>query len=332
MSAIIEQARAERAQARPPRLPIIDAARGAALVAMFAYHLTWDLGYFRLIDPAIPLDPRFKFFGHCIAASFLALVGASLVLAARPELRWRPYLTRLAQIGAAAAAVTLATWYAFPDSFIFFGILHCIIAASLAALLFLRAPIWLTLLAAAAIFSATYFFVSAYFDQPMFWWTGLGHDEPLSNDWRPVFPWVGFALIGVVAMRAGLDYSLPAWFTNWRGADSPSRGLRTLGRHSLLVYLVHQPVFLALLFVGLHVVGRSGDPDEAPFVSACETKCIAAGTDATICAKFCGCIVQETRTAALWRKVLTQSLNAGEQERLDGLTRQCARSAAGLTP
>ncbi|MFN4212329.1 MAG: heparan-alpha-glucosaminide N-acetyltransferase domain-containing protein, partial [Devosia sp.] len=79
-------------------------------------------------------------FARSIAASFLTLVGFSLVLATRGGLNRKAYLKRLAMVGAAAMLVTVATFFAIRDNFIFFGILHQVALASVIALPFLRAP------------------------------------------------------------------------------------------------------------------------------------------------------------------------------------------------
>ena len=52
---------------RRPRLVLIDALRGAALVAMFSYHLVWDLGFFGFVDADVPMQPAFKAYGHVVA-------------------------------------------------------------------------------------------------------------------------------------------------------------------------------------------------------------------------------------------------------------------------
>ncbi len=63
------------------RIAALDMARGAALVAMFAYHLTWDLADFQYIDARAPFSPQMRLFSHAIACSFLFIAGLSLALA-----------------------------------------------------------------------------------------------------------------------------------------------------------------------------------------------------------------------------------------------------------
>ncbi len=58
----------------------------------------------------------------------------------------RKFLRRLALVGGAAGLVSLATYLAFPENFIFFGILHAIALGSVLALPILRAPLWLVVI------------------------------------------------------------------------------------------------------------------------------------------------------------------------------------------
>ena len=127
------------ASPRPPRIAAIDIARGGALAAMFVYHFTWDAHDLGLtaIDPS---SGGWSVFSHGIASSFLFLAGLSLALAQRQAKPLRAVLWRLGVLAAAAALVSLATWFIEPDRFIRFGILHCILAASLIALPLLRLP------------------------------------------------------------------------------------------------------------------------------------------------------------------------------------------------
>src|SRR5688572_15752760 len=131
------------AASRPARLPAIDAARGVAIVAMVVYHFAWDLGFFGFISADVGGDLGWRIFARSIAGSFLALVGVSLVLATRNGLNRGRFLRRLGVIAAAAAAITLVTRIVFPETYIFFGILHAIAVSSVLGLAFVRAPILL---------------------------------------------------------------------------------------------------------------------------------------------------------------------------------------------
>ncbi len=312
------------------RIPLVDAARGAALVAMVVFHLTWDLGYFALIPPQWPFDPRFLMFGDVIAASFLALVGVSLALAARDGLNISAYLRRLALVAGAAGLVTLATWWIFPDSFIFFGILHCIAAASVLALAFLRAPWPVTALAGAAIVLAPMLIGGAQFDAIQYW-SGLGAVEPRSNDWRPLFPWAGFAVLGLAGAQALLRAGVPASMAQWRASEPVGRALVLGGRHSLAFYLGHQPVLFALAFLASQVLGPAPQAGpqasvETQFTRTCVAECAKAGPARDWCEQACTCVVRESKAADLWASVASEKLSAAERPRYDALTQQCLRA------
>src|SRR3546814_8370459 len=80
------------AAARATRLPIVDAARGAAILAMFVYHFAWDLGFHDLIAFDIAASPLWQAFARAIAGTFLEQVGVIRVLAHRGGLRPGPRL------------------------------------------------------------------------------------------------------------------------------------------------------------------------------------------------------------------------------------------------
>jgi uncharacterized membrane protein len=305
------------------RLPGLDAARGLAVLAMFAYHFIWDLGYFRYVDPAFPYTPGFKAFGHAIAASFLFVAGAVLVLAHGDGMRWRSFARRLAVLTGAALLVSAGTYAAFPKSWVFFGILHCIAAASLLALPFLRASWPAPLAAALAAAAAPMVLSSPVFDAPWLQWVGLSTVAPLTNDYRPLLPWSGALLLGVAAARlrrASAPRARPARApAGFRGASV----LGFLGRHSLALYLLHQPAFFALLYGAALVLPPSAPDGTADFVAACATRCGAAGGAADFCRASCLCTAQEAA-----RRLLENSADEAERaRRLDEAARDCAARA-----
>ncbi|WP_442755312.1 heparan-alpha-glucosaminide N-acetyltransferase domain-containing protein [Methylocystis sp. JAN1] len=321
------------------RYVALDAARGLAVLAMVGFHLTWDLGHFGYIDASIPWSAPFKAFGHAIAFAFLFIAGLSLVLAHQERIHWRAFWRRFAIVAGAAGLVSLGTYLAFPSAFVFFGVLHVIAAASLASLAFLFAPWPASILAGAAVFAAPYFFASPAFNANWLQWLGLGTTEPLTQDWRPFFPWAGAMILGVGAARALLPLPVrrervgvrdearfetvaaegatpdqpPAWLAPQAPDPLPAkgagrrpffdglcgeRGLGFLGRHSLLIYLAHQPLLFAV-FTALVMVAPPPEDPKA-FVAACENGCVAEGASRAYCHDACVCTQQEAeRSKAL---------------------------------
>lgn len=239
------------------RIALVDAARGFALIAMTLFHFGWDLEMFALAAPGFASQPAMIWFARSIATSFLFLVGVSLVLAHGRDrtgsFNRRGFLIRLAQVSGAALLITIATRFATPDAYIFFGILHHIAVASILALAFVRLPWWATLGAAAFFATGQMFLRSALFDAPIWWWTGLNAFTPRSTDYVPLFPFFAAVLAGTGITRLMVDRKMLDWFAGWQLQGRLGRSLRFIGRHSLVYYLLHQPVMIAILYVFVSV-------------------------------------------------------------------------------
>lgn len=233
------------------RVPLIDVLRGVALAAMAVYHFAWDLSFFSLVDLGVTENPLWIAFARSIAGSFLALVGVSLYLGHANGVKWKPFLRRLAMIVAAALAISIASYLADPDGVILFGILHCIAVSSVIGLLFLRAPLALVIAAAIGCLIAPSFLTSPAFNGLGLVWLGLASDVLPSNDYNPLLPWFGMVLTGIAVARVIPRDKWPSWQPH----DIVTRGLALIGRHSLLFYLVHQPVLLTLLYAVTKAVG-----------------------------------------------------------------------------
>ena len=337
-----------------PRWRTLDLARGLAVIAMILFHGTWDASHFGYVAASLPWTPAIRFFGHAIAFAFLFIAGVSLTLA-NPDVLDRPKaVRRLARVGAAALAVTLGTWLVFPGAYVFFGILHCIFAASLAGLAFLRAPWPLTLVAALLCFLAPDVLASETFNARSLIWLGLGTRETLTQDWRPFFPWAGALLLGVAFARAPLSLwaraapqasgeglggaagegSQPPLSLREREAPkAQGEGLRAdplpmgegilfLGRHSLGIYLLHQPLLFAL-FTALVFVAPPA-PQPTGFLALCERRCMAKGENKNLCRALCACTAREATRAT----GLDDAMDASERRRrLQEIERQCAATA-----
>ena len=289
----------------PARVPAVDVARGVAIVAMVVYHLSWDLTFFHLVDWPVE-DGRFwRVFRTLIAGSFLTLVGVGLVLAGRDGLNRRRFTRRLAAILAGALAISGATWFILPGAWIFFGILHCIALASLLGLLVLRWPVWLLLAAAATVAALPPVAADPVFDRPWLLWVGLGTVPPVTNDYVPLVPWFAWTLAGVALGRLLLRPGrLTPAIWHWPGQGAAARALAWGGRHSLVVYLVHQPVLIALIAGFVWVSGAGSLPSaggatpQQVFRQDCIAACDAGDTGLS-CVAYCTCLAQAVASAGL---------------------------------
>lgn len=236
-------------EARLPssRVQVLDIVRGVAIAGVVLYHLVWDLDFTGILAPGVAKHPLWTAFARILAGTFMMLVGVNLVLAHRHGIRWKPFVKRTLIIALAATAITVTTYLSFPAAFVFFGILHAIVAASLVGLLLLRWPIWAVSAVGLMIFALPFFYSSPVFDDRALAWTGLAQSPPTSNDLVPVFPWLAITLFGVVAARGALHYRWAEALSTQPRTGPIGRTLTILGRHSLIIYLVHQPILLAII-------------------------------------------------------------------------------------
>jgi uncharacterized membrane protein len=236
------------ASATESRVPSVDALRGLAIVAMIAYHFAFDLRYFGVIRADFENDPFWLNARTAIVASFLALVGVSLVLAERDGLAWPRFLRRVAVIAACALAASAASWLLFPRTFIYFGVLHCIAVSLLAARPLARRPLVAVALGI-AIVVAGLTLSHPVFDARALSWIGFTTTKPQTQDYVPLFPWLGVVLFGI-----GLGHALmKARFRPIAWLAGAPRALRWLGRHSLATYMVHQPILMGLIRLALAI-------------------------------------------------------------------------------
>ena len=283
------------ARGSPSRAAAIDAARGAALVGMAFYHLSWDLAYFRWIPIGFPATPGMRLVSHSVAGAFLLLVGVSLALAHRAGFRARAFWRRIIVIAGAAALITAATYGFARDETIFFGILHCIAAASLLAAPLLRAPIAVAFIAAALAMIAPLVIGGGVFDQPALMWLGFGTTLPSTLDWRPLFPWSGVVFLGLALARSAWPGLHESALWRWRPSMSAARLLAWAGRHSLPIYLIHQPILFGIVTPLANWVQSAEQVKEASFTKSCTASCLSGkgkaegAGGAQFCTAYCRC-------------------------------------------
>ncbi len=303
-----------------PRLLWLDALRGLALIAMATYHFSWDLEFFGYLAPATSTTGFLRLYARAIASTFLFLAGFSLVLAHYPTLRLNAFLRRFAVILSAALTISAASWWFTPDAWIFFGILHSIALGSLIGLAFLRLPVVVTVLVALAALALPGFYRSSVFDTPLLWFTGLSDHMPRSNDYVPLFPWIGALLLGIAVARLLVDYNLLSRLT--RLPDGPA-WLRWGGRHSLTVYLLHQPVLIALVFAASHIMPPPALDPVQSYIGSCAPACEQQGNTPALCQAFCACTLERLQAQGLLAPLQSGAILPDQDERILALAAEC---------
>ncbi len=225
---------------------------------MIAYHFCFDLTYYGWASWRMLDDRGWIVWRTGIVTAFLLVVGVSLAVRdvrehGTPDACYaaRPFVSRWAQIAAAALLVTAGSALLFPQSFIYFGVLHFV---AVALWLCRRAPRWgdvaigaglIAIAAGQAGFDAM--------DPKWIDWLGFAATKPVTEDYVPLFPWLGVVLVGcgLGARWVRHDCRLAAPVDSaWRALPAPvCGGLAWLGRHSLAIYLAHQPLLLGTLGV-----------------------------------------------------------------------------------
>ena len=232
------------ARSSTDRVAGIDAVRGFALCLMFIYHFTFDLRLYGVIAADFENDPFWLGFRALIVSMFMALVGVSLVLADRAGATAAHFWRRVAVIGACALVVSVASWLAFPRSFIYFGILHCIVVASVLAWPFVRHPGTAFVIGCAVIIAGVALSHPMFDARPLSVFGFVAH-KPITEDYVPLAPWAGVVFIGIALGNVVARQS----FAAIESLAAAPGWLRWLGRHSLAVYMIHQPILLGVMWL-----------------------------------------------------------------------------------
>jgi len=227
------------------RFDRLDALRGLAMVWMALFHFCFDLNEFGWLHPRqhFQLDALWTVQRSCIVSLFLFCAGLSMALALDARQPWPRFWRRWAQIAACAVLVSLGSAWMFPHSWIRFGVLHgmavMLVLARLAAPL--RGRLWLL---GAVCVALPCVVQHPLFDLNAWNWVGLVTRKPITEDYVPVFPWLGVLLFGLAAGQWLLAHRR----AGCAGAVSPAlRPLAALGRWPLSFYMLHQPLLIGLL-------------------------------------------------------------------------------------
>jgi uncharacterized membrane protein len=231
----------------------IDFLRGIAIIMMLVSNAVTSLGYFKVFN--ISYNSGFWWLlARSTATLFLILVGISLTLSYSRVKTWSrkkiflKYLKRGFTIFLWGLVITVVSWFFIREDFIIFGVLHFIGLSIILSIPFLKNK--LSNLVWAVFFILIGFYIKKIvFDSSFFIWLGLSPAKFSTVDYFPVFPWFGAVLIGIflgniLYKNYGRTFKIKELASNPR-----IRLFSFLGRNSLIIYLLHQPIILTTLFI-----------------------------------------------------------------------------------
>jgi len=237
---------AQAAPPKPDRIWEIDFLRGVSIILVIGYHLLFDLGEFVGLPKFLGWSTNLSTVAWTIAQHFFA--GMFVLLSGTSSTLTRSNIRRGLRLLAVSFLVTAATYLFDPASAIFFGILQCLaVSMLLYGAAFKKAPAAVCALCGAAVLGLSAFLpvVKRALAVRTDWLIPFGLTSPSfsSYDYFPLVPWLGVFLIGaalgksVYAKKTGLlPWRMPANFVNFAG------------RHSLIIYILHQPLIMGLLY------------------------------------------------------------------------------------
>lgn len=237
----------------PRRFDSLDALRGIAIVWMTLFHFFFDLNHFGYLKQNFYADSFWTGQRTAIVSLFLFTAGLGQAVAVQQRQSWPRFWRRWAQVAGSALLVSAGSYLMYPQSFIYFGVLHGMAAMLLIVRLTSGWGPWLWLLGALAValkFMAPFGHAAwpelDFLNQRFFNWLGLISRKPVTEDYVPLLPWLGVMWWGM-ASGAWVLRCRPRWLE--LGTGAAGRPLAWLGRWSLSYYLLHQPVLIGLLML-----------------------------------------------------------------------------------
>lgn len=213
----------------------LDFLRGLSILLMVVYHTAFNLKEFYGLP--VPYDhyliyPLTKLF----AGLFIAISAISCGFSRHNTKRGLLLLL-------IAYGITLVTYWLVPGSNIFFGILHFLgVSILLYPLLKRIPPLGLLILGLVIIFSNIWVYniiLSHNWLAPL----GLTSSSFSSVDYFPMVPWLGVFLIGM---------AIGAWYYPHPRSllkPRPETWINRVGRHTLIIYVLHQPIVSGILYL-----------------------------------------------------------------------------------
>jgi uncharacterized membrane protein len=230
----------------------IDTIRGIAIIMMIIFHFLYDLNYFHYFSFNL-YNSYFLIYVYFTATLFLLLVGVSLTISyskvqatfSKNKIRLK-FIRRGLFIFCFGLIITFATWIYLSRGFIIFGILHCIGISIILAYPFIRYKMQ-SFLVGVLFIAIGIIIKNQTFDFPWLLWLGFTPINFFTIDYYPLLPWFGVVLIGISLGNLFYPNGLRKFKLNDKTHITFVKITTFLGRHSLIIYFLHQVILIGIL-------------------------------------------------------------------------------------
>lgn len=223
------------------RYQLLDVWRWSAILAMVAFHFYYDVTFVSPMGREIGSHSlRFRI-GRCSAIAFLLVSGTTFAVVSRNHFSLKKYRSKGAIIASCALWISLVTRLFMPSQFIVFGILH-FFAVSFFLLPFFQNFGYRNILIGPFFLWLWSILSNIFISWPRLVWLGVTYPWFTSADYYPLLPRLGVVLIGYSLGKRII--SNPTAQSIFSFQHPLLKTLARLGKHSLLIYLIHQPVLL----------------------------------------------------------------------------------------
>ena len=233
------------------RLDTLDALRGFAVLWMTLFHFCFDLNQFGYLQQNFYTDAFWTTQRSLIVSIFLFCAGMGQAVAVEQGQNLRRFWRRWLQVAGCALLVTAGSYWMYPKSFIYFGVLHGIAVMLVVTRFTAHWGRWLWLAGAivfainsGAAYAHSNWASISFFNEPAFNWLGFIGQKPVTEDYVPLLPWLGVIWWGMAAGQWWLARPATQHPLRLASALAP---LAWLGRWSLSWYMLHQPVLIGLM-------------------------------------------------------------------------------------
>lgn len=221
------------------RVKSLDILRGLAVFLMIIFHFSFDLDYLSFITLNIDSNIFWKIFRYTIVSSFIFSFGYSIVLSNK-IFNLKKTIKRLSLLLFFSSVITVSTYLIFPNSWIYFGILHFLFLSNIFALLFLRFH-YINLIVISALLFILYklnILDTSYV---------YNHVEDIlslparSEDLVRFFPWFSLVLFSMAMAKLKVFEKI--------SIKKNIKVLNYFSKYSLYIYIIHQPILFGTLFI-----------------------------------------------------------------------------------